>query len=131
MSRYGTRVKHPSGFTFRSKFEASLYGLARASNKTLEFEPKDAIVGYSILYRYLPDYRLPNGVLVEAKGHLDIADRRKMVAVKEQHPELDIRFVFQNAKIRLSRNGKTYGEWATAAGFLWAEGVIPLDWWKV
>lgn len=116
--------------TFRSRFEAQLYGLARGSRKSLTFEPKDAIVPYSIHYRYQPDFRLPNGILIEAKGQLDIADRRKMIAVKQQHPELDIRFVFSNARCRLSRNGKTYGDWATAAGFEWAEGAIPLSWWK-
>lgn len=73
---------------------------------------------------------LPNGVLVECKGQLDVHDRSKMVAVKKQRPELDIRFVFMNAKCRLSRHGKTYGEWADSVGFPWAEGMIPLQWWK-
>ena len=96
----------------------------------MTFEPKSAILPYSIHYRYLPDFELPNGILVEAKGQLDVIDRRKMVAVKVAWPEKDIRFVFQNARCRLSRHGKTYGEWATAAGFPFAEGSIPLEWFK-
>lgn len=129
--KWSHRVKHKDGMTFRSKFEAQLYNTARASKKKLDFEPKDAIIHYSIAYRYQPDFVLqPSGVIVEAKGRLDVVDRRKMVAVKAARPDLDIRFVFQNARMRLSRHGKTYGEWAEAAGFPWAEGTIPLDWWK-
>ncbi len=125
-----TRTPDRDGMTFRSKFEAQLYGLARAHKKSLDFEPKSAIIPYSINYRYQPDFVLPNGILVEAKGQLDVADRRKMVAVKAARPDLDIRFVFQSARSKLSRYGKTYGEWATSAGFPWAEGSIPLEWWN-
>ena len=130
MPKRSIRVKHKDGMTFRSKLEAQVYNAARSSRKRLTFEDKAAIIPYSIEYRYLPDFVLPNGIIVEVKGQLDVADRRKMVAVKKHRPDLDIRFVFGNARCRLSRHGKTYGEWAEAAGFKWAEGLIPLDWWK-
>ena len=45
--------------------------------------------------KYTPDFFLPNGVIIEAKGFFKPSDRRKMLAVKNQHPDLDIRFVFQ------------------------------------
>lgn len=115
---------------FRSKFEASIYSCAKASRKALEFEPPDAIIPYSIAFRYQPDFRLSNGILVEAKGHLDVWSRRKMVAVKAARPDLDIRFVFQSSNRRLSRHGKTYAEWAEQHGFPHAEGIIPLSWYK-
>jgi hypothetical protein len=130
MTKFSTRVKHKDGITFRSKFEATVYNTARASRKKLDFEPKDAIISYITRHRYQPDFRLPNGVLIECKGHLDVADRSKMVAVKQQQPDLDIRFVFMNARMKLSRHGKTYAEWADKAGFPWAERTIPLEWWK-
>ena len=101
MMKFSTRVKHRDGITFRSKFEAQLYNTARASNKKLDFEPKEAIINYTIAFRYQPDFVLPNGIIVEAKGRLDVWDRRKMVAVKAARPELDIRFVFQNGRCRL------------------------------
>ena len=127
--KFSVRVKTKDNH-FRSKFEASLFGIAIGLKKKLDFEPKDAIIPYSIHYRYQPDFRLPNGILVEAKGQLDVNDRRKMVAVKAARPDLDIRFVFQNARTKLSRYGKTYGEWATSKGFPFAEGSIPIDWWS-
>lgn len=129
MPKFSTRVK-TKDHHFRSKFEASIYSCAKASRKKLEFEPKDAIINYTIAFRYQPDFRLPNGILIEAKGLLDVWDRRKMIAVKEADPALDIRFVFQSAKRRLSRNGKTYAEWAEQHGFPHAEGIIPLEWWR-
>lgn len=128
MSR-GTRVKHKDGMTFRSKLEYFVYNTARASRRQLEYEPKSAIIDYTIAFRYQPDFVLPNGIIIEAKGRLDVWDRRKMIAVKAQHPHLDIRFVFQKASMKLSRAGKTYGEWADAVGFPWSEGTIPLKWW--
>lgn len=129
MPKFSTRVK-TKDHHFRSKFEAEVYKTAKASRRRLDYEPKDAIINYTISFRYQPDFRLPNGVLIEAKGLLDTWDRRKMLAVKDACPELDIRFVFQSARRRLSRNGKTYGEWAEAAGFQWAEGTIPLEWFR-
>lgn len=116
--------------TFKSKFEYYVYNTARASRKRLEYEPKSALIDYTIAFRYQPDFVLPNGIIIEAKGRLDVWDRRKMVAVKAQHPDLDIRFVFQKASMKLSRAGKTYGEWADTYGFPWADGMIPLEWFK-
>ena len=79
--------------------------------------------------KYTPDFFLPNGVILEAKGFFKPSDRRKMVAVKKQNPDLDIRFVFQRNNT-LSKNSKTtYGAWAEKHGFLWCiYPDIPTDW---
>ena len=79
--------------------------------------------------KYTPDFFLPNGVILEAKGFFKPSDRRKMAAVKVQHPELDIRFVFQRNNT-LSKNSKsTYGDWADKHGYPWCiYPHIPADW---
>ena len=78
---------------------------------------------------YTPDFILPNGILIETKGLFTGRDRKKHVWIREQHPELDIRFVFQRAANRLSNNSKTtYGDWATKNGFKWADKTIPVKW---
>lgn len=52
-----------------------------------------------------------------------------MELVKASNPELDIRFVFQNANNKLSKNSKTtYGEWATKKGFKWCHKEVPKEW---
>ena len=81
---------------------------------------------------YTPDFYIPEtGIYVEAKGHLDKSDRMKMLLVKEQHPDLDIRFVFLRANNKIYKGSKTtYAQWATKHKFEWAEGSIPEEWCK-
>lgn len=80
---------------------------------------------------YTPDFILPNGIIIEAKGKLDVATRYKMEHVKKSNPELDIRFVFMRAKNPIRRGSKTtYGDWATKNGFPWADKEIPTEWLK-
>lgn len=73
---------------------------------------------------------MPNGIYIEAKGWLRPRDRTKMRKVKEQNPQLDVRFVFQRANSRIgkSKNSETYAGWADRLGFPWAEGRIPVAW---
>lgn len=80
-------------------------------------------------HKYTPDFKLPNGVFVETKGRFTVADRKKHLLIKEQHPNLDIRFVFQNANNKLSKKSKTtYADWCNKNGFLYAEKTIPNSW---
>jgi len=78
---------------------------------------------------YTPDFILPNGIIVETKGIFDNEDRRKHLAVREQHPELDIRLVFSNARAKLYKGSKTtYAMWCEKNNFLYSHRVIPPDW---
>lgn len=79
--------------------------------------------------RYTPDFILPNGVIVETKGRFITSDRQKHLLVKEQHPELDIRFVFANPKTRISKVSKTtYADWCDRHGFKYAAQDVPDEW---
>lgn len=114
---------------FKSKFEEWIWDLAEKYNQPLEYETKR--LPYTLRKTYIPDFTLPNGIIVEAKGRFDGQMREKMLAVKKANPSLDIRFVFQRANNKLSKRSKTqYWEWAEAHDFQWAEGSIPPDWWK-
>lgn len=117
---------------FRSGFEKTVYDKAIKAKRKLDFEPEDAHLHYSKPSYYIPDFRLPNGVLIECKGRFTSTDRTKMLRVREQNPGIDIRFVFQRANNRLtkSKNSITYWQWAERHNFKWAETYIPLDWWK-
>jgi len=85
-----------------------------------------------LAYRtYTPDFVLFNGIIIETKGMFTAADRRKHLAVKKQHPKLDIRFVFENSKRKLRKGAKsTYAEWCIKYGFLYYDRIIPEDWLK-
>jgi len=115
---------------FRSGFERKLFEEAIKNRRSLEYEPKDAKLSYTRVQNYQPDYRLPNGVLVEAKGRFTGSDRTKMLRVRKENPGVDIRLVFQrpNNKLTKAKNSKQYWEWAEQHGFKWAAGSIPEEW---
>lgn len=85
-----------------------------------------------LMYRtYTPDFILPNGIIIETKGRFTSDDRRKHSLIKKQHPNLDIRFVFESSKRKLSKGAKTtYALWCERNKFLYADRVIPEEWLK-
>ena len=85
-----------------------------------------------LMYRtYTPDFVLPNGLIIEEKGLFTPSDRRKHVAIKKQHPNLDIRFVFESSKRKLSKGAKsTYATWCEKNKFLYADRIVPEEWLK-
>lgn len=82
------------------------------------------------IHTYTPDFYLSKqNIFVETKGLFTSADRQKMRLVKEQHPDLDIRFVFSNSRSRISkRSTTTYGMWCEKYGFEYADKEIPEEW---
>lgn len=115
---------------FRSKYEKKVYG--NADGRKLDYEPEDAALHYNTPAKYFPDFRIRrNGILVESKGYFKPRDRSKMLRVKKQNPDADIRFLFQRANNRITKspNSMMYWEWAEKHGFPWAEGDrIPDEW---
>jgi hypothetical protein len=82
--------------------------------------------------RYTPDFKLPkkDGFwYLESKGIWAVQDRAKHLLIKKQHTDIDIRFVFSNARSKLYKGSKTtYADYCEKHGFLWAHKVIPDDW---
>lgn len=79
--------------------------------------------------KYTADFLLPNGIIVETKGLFSLDDRKKHLYIKEQHPELDIRFVFTNSKAKLRKGAKmSYADWCDKNGFKYADKLIPKEW---
>lgn len=114
---------------FRSKFEETLYNNVQSNGLTVDYEPYS--VPYLVKGNYYPDFVLPNGIIVEAKGYFDSRSRAKMVAVKKHNPDLDIRFVFMNSRTKVRKGSKqTYADWCERYGFPFADGMIPLKWFE-
>lgn len=103
---------------------------AKAVNFTFESE----VIKYTKperVSKYTPDFKLPNGIIVETKGRFVTADRQKHLLVKEQHPNIDIRFVFCNSRSRISKkSATTYAMWCEKHGFKYADKSIPDAWIK-
>jgi len=82
---------------------------------------------------YLPDFKLPNGHYIEAKGRLTTEDRQKMIWVKEQYPDLTFYFIFGNGSNKITKRSKTtYLDWAKSNGFdaIDVSQPIPKRWLK-
>lgn len=116
---------------YRSKFEESFANGLRENGVAFEYE--SAKIPYVIEHIYNPDWKIQKSsgdyFYVETKGVLDADDRRKMLAVKRQHPNIDIRIIFQKASNPIRKGSKTtYAAWAEKNGFLWSEKTIPNEW---
>lgn len=82
-------------------------------------------------HSYTPDIVLANGIILEVKGRLMKADRDKHILIKEQYPEIDLRFVFQNANNKIRKGSQTtYAQWCEKNDIKWCEKSVPDSWLK-
>ena len=113
---------------FRSKLEERIAELLDALHISYEYESTK--VPYTIQHNYLPDFVLPNHIYLEAKGYWEPADRRKVLAVKRDNPDIDLGMVFQSPYNKISKKSKTtYAQWGEKHDIPWTHfHNIPLDW---
>ena len=132
-----TRVKHLTGVKhgWRSGLEESVGASLEARGADFEFETLKLKWTPPTKERtYTPDFiittRSGKQIVVETKGRWVTADRHKMQVVIEQHPELDIRMVFQNPNAKIRKGSKTtYADWCEQKlGIPWAKGDVPDSW---
>jgi hypothetical protein len=111
---------------YRSKFENSI--AEDLEKKKVDFSYETVKLEYVIEKNYIPDFILPNGIFVEAKGYWPPSDRTKLLAVLEKNPEADVRMVFQaNNKIHKASEMR-YGDWCDKRNIKWSVGEIPQEW---
>ena len=117
---------------FRSQFEANFARDLRERKIKASYE-QDKIQYIPKPRTYTPDFYIKEGdFYVETKGRFFATDRTKHLLIKEQHPDIDIRFVFLNAKNRLDKRSRTtYAQWCEKNGFLYSEKRMPEEWMKV
>ena len=122
------KLKNRKEIKFRSKLEERVATLLMTLGVSYEYESHK--VPYTIQHNYTPDFILPNHVHLEAKGYWSAEDRRKILAVKKDNPDLDLRMVFQSPYNKISKRSKTtYAQWCDRHKILWtAFHEVPLDW---
>ena len=92
----------------------------------LKYSYESERIPYLLAGHYVPDFifEAPNGLIyVECKGYFRPEDKRKLSAVKRQHPELDIRLLFYSKKLKDIK-------WCDKNGFRYAIKTIPREWFK-
>jgi len=118
-------IKFENGY--RSGLEATIADQLKELGVDFEYEKQK--IPYQIDAKYIPDFVLPNGVIIECKGRFTSEDRRKMRLVKDQNPELDIRFIFTRSASKINKGSKTsYADWCDKYGFMYADKLIPGEW---
>ncbi len=113
---------------FRSKLEENIATLLDGLGVSFEYESEK--LGYTIEHSYTPDFVLPNYTYLEAKGYWSPADRRKILSVKKDNPDIDLRMVFQSPYNKISKKSKTtYAQWCEKHDIPWSSYQnIPIDW---
>ena len=129
MATTSERRRHAIKNGYRSGLEDDI--AKDLKGRGVEFEYEKLKVQWQLLENktYTPDFKLPNGIIIESKGRFVKADRKKHLIIQDQHPFLYIRFVFSNSRSKLYKGAKsTYGDWCNKHGFLYADKRIPDEW---
>jgi hypothetical protein len=124
------RYRHARALGYRSGLEVAIARFFESLEVPAQYE------AYKLKYEvpariatYTPDFVLPNGITIESKGLMPTAERQKYLLIRNDHPGLDLRFVFTNPNTRISKtSATTYAKWATHHGFLFAKGLPPTEW---
>lgn len=119
---------------YRSGFEATIAKQIEDYGLLVEYEAEK--LQYIVPERtatYRPDFRLlkkDGGYMyIESKGRFVTQDRAKHILLKQQQPQLDLRFVFSNQNGKIYKGSPTsYADWCDHNGFLYSSKFIPEEW---
>ena len=117
---------------FRSGLEEKIAEFLTSKGVKFTFETlKVPYVKPETKHIYTPDFILGNGIIIETKGRWLLEDRKKHILIRKQHPNLDIRILFQNANAKISKGSKTsYADFCEKHGIPYAHREIPWAWLK-
>lgn len=133
------------GDTLRSKFELNF--AKHLYNKNIKYKYEPYSLEYYIktrlatcrecgshecweLHHYTPDFLLPDyNILIETKGKFTPKMRSKMIGVKINNKNKDLRLVFMRDNKLNKTSSIRYSDWARKFGFLYHIGEgIPEKW---
>lgn len=103
----------------RSKLELKFEDILKESLADYSYETQ--ILNYTIpesKHKYIVDFSTSNGIAWEVKGWLsDHQERQKYLLVKQQNPNVDLRFVFDNINKLCGGTKYTHKTWCEKNGF--------------
>ena len=128
---------------YRSGLEEKIANQLDAAGVEYDYESeKIEYVVPSRKAKYIPDFPIKGtNILIEGKGHwgggkfggikqASAEQRQKMLLLREQRPDLDIRIVYERAATKIYPGSPTSNaDWATTHGFKFADkGTVPDSW---
>ena len=122
------KLKNKQPPKYRSNLEKNIADLLEGLGVSFMYESEK--LSYTIEHNYTPDFVLPNYTYLEAKGCWAAEDRRKILAVKRDNPDVDLRMIFQSPYNTISKKSKTtYAQWCDKHDIPWTSYKdIPIEW---
>ena len=122
------KLKNKQPPKYRSNLEKNIADLLEGLGVSFMYESEK--LSYTIEHNYTPDFVLPNYTYLEAKGYWAAEDRRKILAVKRDNPDVDLRMIFQSPYNTISKKSKTtYAQWCDKHDIPWTSYKdIPIEW---
>lgn len=112
---------------FRSPLEVAIARQLQDNNASFEYESEKFRFHMELIYT--PDFILPNGIVIEAKGRFTPHDRQRLDWFRKCYPDVDLRMVFTNPNTKLYKNSKsTYASWCEKRGIPYAKKSVPKEW---
>lgn len=106
----------------RNKFEKRIAQQLEKAKARFKYE--SCRIPYVIAGHYIPDFIIDTRtgkLYIECKGYFRPEAKRKLLAVKRAHPEIDLRILFY-------ASSKQNIKWAERNGFKYAFEKIPKEW---
>ena len=103
----------------RSKLELTFEDILKEGKAEYDYEvTKINYIVPESKHVYTVDWTLPKNILLETKGYLsDSQERNKYILIKQQFPDIDLRFIFANNKKLCGGMKTTHEAWAIKNGF--------------
>ena len=122
------KLKNKEQPKYRSNLEKDIANLLEGLGVSFQYESEK--LSYTIEHNYTPDFVHPNYTYLEAKGYWAAEDRRKILAVKRDNPDVDLRMIFQSPYNTISKKSKTtYAQWCDKHDIPWTSYKdIPIEW---
>ena len=120
------RNKRKAKVPYKSKFELTTAGFLRTKGIRFKYEPHR--LTYTKEHYYLPDFLLSNGIYIETKGRFTSKDRTKMLAVREAHPDKDIRLFFMRDQYLYKGSETRYSDWCNEHNIKFCIKELPKEW---
>lgn len=128
-------MSNPKPETLKNDYERDILRSIKALNRgkrKFKVEYESEFIPFVLERRYNPDFVITrkdgSKLYIESKGYLRRDDRSKLIAIRRQNPELDIRIIFQ--KNQLIKGTKSrYSDWADRHKYPYAIGTkVPKEW---
>lgn len=109
--------KKPTKIKYRSNFESLVHASLKGKNSKVTYETHK--FKYTVERTYTVDFTLHGKklIFIESKGRFTSADRTKLLTIKKQYPNIDIRLLFQQDNWLTKQKKQRYSDWASKNGF--------------